>query len=67
MCRSQDEDIGALNLLLGFTVLFLFSNALAAILLKTINPEMFSFIAKNNQLVIEFYALFKKYKAKHTA
>lgn len=47
-CRSQDGDTGALNLLLGFTVLFLFSNALAAILLKTINPEMFSFTAKNN-------------------
>lgn len=46
--RSQDEDAGALNLLLGFTVLFLFSNALAAILLKTINPETLSFIAKNN-------------------
>lgn len=47
-CRIPDEDKGALNLLLGFTVLFSFFYALAAILLKTIIPEMFSFIAKNN-------------------
>lgn len=67
VCRIWDEDIGALSLLLWFTVLFLFLMALLLFFQRQLIQKCSYYIAKNNKQIIEFYAVFKKCKTKHTA